>query len=360
MQASDKAAELQSSQTPKPEAEGGLTVIIPAYNESRSIADTIESLKQQTLPPFEIVVIDDCSTDGTGDVARSCGATVICPPSNTGSNASAQNFALTMVRTEFTMAIDADTTLASDAIERLMPAFSDLSVAAACGFVIPRYVNTLWERGRYVEYLLAFTWYKPIQDYYRKPLISSGCFSMYRSEILKDHGGWSTRTLAEDMYLTWGFYEKGYNVCFIPEAVCYPIEPHNYTFMHKQLKRWSHGFVQNVKLHWREAIHISYLRTFIAVAMWDAVVASIAYLVLIPLIAIIFSLPILFIGYVIDVPVVLIPVLSMARKRKETLRELASLPSFFTLRTVNGFFILEAIFSELVMKKSFRVYEKGH
>lgn len=265
-----------------------------------------------------------------------------------------------MVRTEFTMAIDADTTLAPDAIEKLLLAFNNQNVAAASGFVIPRYVNTLWERGRYIEYLLAFTWYKPIQDYYQKPLISSGCFSMYRTQILKENGGWPTRTLAEDMDLTWEFYEKGYNVRFIPEAVCYPIEPHNFTFMRKQLRRWSHGFVQNVILHWRKVLHIKHLRVFIAVAIWDAIVASITYLILIPLITIIFNLPILLVGYVIDLPIVLVPVLFTAWKRKEVFRALASLPSFFILRIVNSFFILEAFFTELIMKKSFRVYEKGH
>lgn len=58
----------------------GVTVIIPAYNESRTIADTIESLKMQSVPPEEIIVVDDCSTDGTGDVARSFGVTVVRPP----------------------------------------------------------------------------------------------------------------------------------------------------------------------------------------------------------------------------------------------------------------------------------------
>lgn len=361
MHITDKHAEINSLPLRNiKKVNNNLTVIIPAYNESRSIADTVESLKQQTLPPYEIIVVDDCSTDGTADVAASLGVTVICPQSNTGSKAGAQNFALTQVQTEFTMAIDADTTLAPDAVEKLLPAFNNPEVAAACGFVLPRYVTTLWERGRYVEYMLAFTWYKPIQDYYQKPLISSGCFSMYRTQILKENGGWSTRTLAEDMDLTWGFYEKGYGVRFIPEAVCYPIEPHNYTFMRKQLRRWSHGFVQNVMIHWHKVLGISHLRTFIAVAMWDAVVASFAYLILIPLIAILFRLPILLVGYVIDVPVVLIPVLSTAWKRKEVWRALASLPSFFVLRTVNGFFIIEAVFTELVLRKSFRVYEKGH
>ena len=337
-----------------------LTVIVPAYNEAASLTDTMLSLRTQTLPPDEIIVVDDCSTDGTGDVARSLGVKTIRPPSNTGTKAGAQNFALTTVQTTFTMAIDADTTLAPDAIEKLIAAFDRPNMAAACGFVLPRFVRTLWERGRYVEYLIAFTWYKPIQDYYGKPLISSGCFSMYRTHILQRHGGWQTRTLAEDMDLTWTFHTRGYGVRFIPEAVCYPIEPTDFSFMRKQLKRWSHGFLQNVSLHWRDVIEVPYLRSFITVATWDAVIASIAYLILLPILMLLLRMPILLLAYVIDAPIVMIPVLLKARERKETLKALASVPCFLVLRLVNSYFILEALFTEWVLKKSFRTYEKGH
>jgi biofilm PGA synthesis N-glycosyltransferase PgaC len=337
-----------------------LTIIIPAHNEKESIADTIRSLKVQTLPAKEIIVIDDCSTDGTGDIAFSLGVTTIRPSKNTGSKAGAQNFALPNVHTEFTMAIDADTILAPDAIEKLSQAFHDTQVVAACGFVIPRYVKTIWEKGRYIEYLLAFTWYKSIQDYYKKPLISSGCFSMYRTDILKKMEGWSTRTLAEDMDLTWSFYNSGHSVRFCPEAVCYPIEPKNFKFMSKQLRRWSHGYVQNIKLHWADIIEIPYLRTFVAVSLWDAVIASFAYLILLPFLAILQSNLIILLVYIIDIPVVMVPVLLKARERKEVRKALASIPSFFVLRTVNALFILEALFSEILLNKKFQTYEKGH
>jgi cellulose synthase/poly-beta-1,6-N-acetylglucosamine synthase-like glycosyltransferase len=171
-----------------------VTVIIPAYNEAASIADTVRSVQAQTVPPEEIIVVDDGSTDGTGDAARALGVTVVRPPRNTGSKAGAQTFALDLVRTPFTVAIDADTTLAPDALESLLSAFDDPRVAAACGSVLPRFVRTVWERGRYVEYLFAFTFYKRIQDEYGAPLISSGCFSMYRTAALKSAGAWRTRT----------------------------------------------------------------------------------------------------------------------------------------------------------------------
>src|SRR5437016_13518418 len=115
-----------------------VTVIVPAFNEAASVADTIRSLQAQTARPREIIVVDDCSTDGTGDVARALGVVVVRPPTNTGSKAGAQNFGLRSVRTPLTVAVDADTVLARDALECLLPAFSRPTVAAACGFVLPQ------------------------------------------------------------------------------------------------------------------------------------------------------------------------------------------------------------------------------
>src|SRR5213082_2151806 len=62
----------------------GLTVIIPAYNEAEFVGDTIRSLLAQTVPPGQIILVDDGSTDGTGNVGRRAGITVIRPPHNTG------------------------------------------------------------------------------------------------------------------------------------------------------------------------------------------------------------------------------------------------------------------------------------
>lgn len=335
-------------------------MLVPAFNEAETIADTILSLQNQTVQPVEIIVIDDCSTDDTAEVARRMGATVIRPAVNTGSKAGAQNYALGDVTTEFTMAIDADTTVAPDAIERFLKVMADKSVSAACGFVVPRHVRTVWERGRYVEYLLAFAFYKPIQDYFTKPLIASGCFSIYRTEVLLAHQGWRTRTMAEDMDLTWSMYQQGRTVRFVPEAVCYPIEPHNFHFMRKQLKRWSHGFMQNVQLHWKGLLPIGFLRSVIGVALWESTIASVIYLFIVPLTALYLQNPLVLIVYVLDAPALMVPVLTEAARRKEFWRALVSIPSFFVLRIVNSLFVLEAIWSEFVIGRRLAVYEKGH
>ena len=109
----------------RPVAGIDVTVIIPAYNEAASVGDTIKSLQTQTTPPAAIIVVDDCSTDGTGDLARAFGVVVVRPPTNTGSKAGAQNFGLRSVRTPLTVAVDADTVLARDALECLLPSGED-------------------------------------------------------------------------------------------------------------------------------------------------------------------------------------------------------------------------------------------
>lgn len=338
---------------------GTITVLIPAYNEAENIAETIRSLHQQTRKPDHIIVVDDCSKDQTGAIARAVGAEVVRPEQNRGCKASALNYGLQFVTDDFTLAIDADTTLAPDAIEKLLPAMNDEIVGAACGFVIPRHVRSMWERGRYVEYLYAFTFYKPIQDYYGRPMIASGCFSVYRTEELRRLKGWPTRTVGEDMDLTWMLYGEGYTVRYVADAVCYPIEPPNFSFMKKQLTRWSHGFWQCVKVHWQDLLKVPYLRMIVAVALWDAVVAATVYFLLVPLLAI-FVHPLFLLSYLMDAPAIAIPVLYGAHKRGEVRTALASLPAFYVLRFINLFFSLKSFYLEFVARRSLRTFEKGH
>ncbi len=337
-----------------------LSILVPAYNEGKNIPATIKSLREQTHPPAVIIVIDDGSSDDTSEVAKSLGVTLMRPPQNTGSKAGAQNYALPFVTTEFTMSIDADTTLAPDAIEQMAPAFDDPEVITACGFVVPRNVHTLWERGRYVEYLATLTYMKPVQDYFLSPVVSSGCFSAYRTTILQSLGGWNTRTVAEDMDLTWTFYMNGYKARYMAKAVCYPIEPHSFSLLSKQLTRWTHGFVQNIMMHWRKLLSIRYLNILLAVAVWDSIFASLAFLFVLPALMIYYGNLWFGLGYFIDAPLLLIPAFVTAYRRGETGKYLSSIPSYFVMRVVNSYFVLEAFWTEMVMRNRLTEFVKGH
>jgi biofilm PGA synthesis N-glycosyltransferase PgaC len=337
-----------------------VTVLIPAYNEAQHLERTIHSVQMQTHPANEIIVVDDCSTDDTGEIASKMGVTVLRPPQNTGSKARAQNYALPSVTTEYTVAIDADTALQKDALEEMVKAIDRPEISAACSFVLPGVVETIWERGRFIEYMFAFTFYKKIQETFGKPLICSGCFSIYRTDTLKAFGGWPTRTLAEDMDLTWSYYSNNKQVTYTDKAFCYPLEPHNLNFLSKQLKRWSHGFVQNVILHWNDWLHTPVLREQVLVGLADATITGILYLVF-PLLFILLGNPLLMVYlYVSDWMFITLPVVWKGYKLKLLKKCLSSLPFYFILRIVNSIYFFQAIISELILNKSFTIYEKGH
>jgi biofilm PGA synthesis N-glycosyltransferase PgaC len=129
--------------------------------------------------------------------------------------------------------------------------------------------------------------------------------------------------------------------------------------MRKQLKRWSHGFVQNVRLHWRGVLDLGYLRSMVAVACYDALIASVAFLFLLPVFAVLVS-PLFLLGYVLDAPAVIIPVAVAGIQRKEIGRVLVSFPCFYVLRVLNAIMMLKAIWLEGPMRRPLLVYEKGH
>ena len=340
-----------------------VSILIPAYNEETSIAQTLDSLTSQTWIPEKIIVIDDFSSDKTGEIARSYnGVNVVRPPKNTGSKAGAQNFAMPSVTSKYTIALDADTSLDDDAIEKMIKFMDDNpDASASCTFVIPKKVKTIMERGRYIEYMFVFAFYKIIQDWYGKPFISSGCFSIYKTDDLKNAGCWSTRTMAEDMDLTWTLYEQGKIVRFNPDNYCYPIEPENLDMMSKQLTRWSHGLFQNLKIHWPKIKKIPGLREIVIAAIVDVFVGGSIALVVGPTVAIVFGDPTLILyGVVSDFVFISIPVIWKGWKLKQLRKVLTSLPSFYVLRWVNGYHLYKAAIKEYLLHKTLTKFEKGH
>jgi len=227
-----------------------VTVLVPAFNEEGGLGDTLRSLSLQTYPDLRVIVVDDCSTDSTAEVARSFpGTTVVCPPQNLGSKARAQNFGLSSCEGDLVLPVDADTLLEPDYVAKIVRPFEDAQVAIAAGCVLTRYTNAAWERGRSIEYLFGFHFQRPIQNSANAPVVCSGCCSAFRREWLVEQGGFPERTIVEDMDYTWTQQIRGYRAVYVGDAVAYAADPDSLPFLRKQVKRWMAGFFQNVRIH---------------------------------------------------------------------------------------------------------------
>jgi cellulose synthase/poly-beta-1,6-N-acetylglucosamine synthase-like glycosyltransferase len=346
-----------------------ITVIVPAFNEQDNIADTIESLLRQTRPADHIIVVDDCSTDRTGEIARSYtdrGVIVLQPPENLGSKAKAQNFALPFVTTELVLPIDGDTELATDYIALLVPVFRDPQVAVASGCVLTKRQDTIWEKARQLEYLLGFHWYRTIQQMAGSVTVCSGCCTVFRRDLLSE--GFPETTLTEDIFYTWEQHIAKRKAVYVADAVARAAEPESLKYLSKQLKRWKCGWFHGFRMQYGRL-----LRNRPMVALW----AGLQFLetVLAPLIIV---LPILMF-FVWHSPALNIlewwalgdlvtfwpPVLYGCWKRKYSpLKAILSYPAWYLLKAVNFRWDMHMMVRELVLVplgicKPFTTYERG-
>ena len=345
-----------------------LTVIVPAHNEEEGLPATLEALLSQTVPAEEIIVIDDGSVDRTGEVAAAHGVTVLTPPHNLGSKAKAQNYALPHCRTDLVLAVDADTVLAPDYIEKIKPVFDDQDVVIAAGNVQTRFTRTVWERGRSIEYLFGFHWNRPIQNRVNSPVVCSGCCSVFRRDSLVAFGGFPERTIVEDMDFTWSQEIAGYKAVYVADAVAWAADPETLTYLRKQVWRWMAGFFQNVRLHmWELVTRKPMLALWIGLAVLEIIIAPLWWatpFLLIPAMdtSAAYAVAVWFGG---ELALTIPPLIYAARRRKlSVVRVLFNTPFVYATRLVNIYYAWKGLIVELVLvplrlSRGLTVYEKG-
>ncbi|MFI7101014.1 glycosyltransferase family 2 protein [Streptomyces sp. NPDC050161] len=345
-----------------------ITVIVPAHNEEEGLPATLASLARQTVPPDRVLVVDDASTDRTGEVAASHGVTVLRPPRNLGSKAKAQNFALPHCTTDLVLAVDADTVLAPDYIETVVPAFDDPAVTVAAGTVRTRHTRTIWERGRSTEYLFGFHWHRPIQARANSPMVCSGCCSVFRRDDLAAFGGFPERTIVEDMDFTWSQQIAGRRAVYVADAVALAADPEDLTYLRKQVWRWMAGFCQNVRLHFGGLVrHKPLLAVWVLLALLEIVTAPLWWAA--PFVAAATTdrpLAVTLAWWAgADLLLTAPPLVYAARRRKLPLSGvLVNIPCVYATKAVNLVYAWKALLVELLLvplhlARGLTVYEKG-
>ena len=248
-----------------PAGRPALTVVIAAHNERTCIFETLESVFAQEGVDLRVIVASDGSTDGMNEALiarfalapdgeparwrneRLCLLTL--PKLGKGG---ALNAALAEVNDPVAATLDADTRLAPGALAALADVFRTPEVTAAGGFVYVRNVGTgPWlVRYQYWEYIKNFMWRIGLA-HLGVCLQVSGAFGAFRTDVLREVGGFSGTSLVEDYEVIYRMHERlrragrSYRVEVVPEAAAYTDSPDTVpTFVH-QRTRWFAGLSAN-------------------------------------------------------------------------------------------------------------------
>lgn len=273
-----------------------VSILMPAYNESCNIVDSVKSMLQLQYPEFEIIVINDGSKDDTADLLKTAykmsevsfepsnwlpcktlkgiyvsrtHRNLILIDKNNGGKADALNAGINYSRYPLFCALDADSVLDNQSILKISRAFIEEPDIIAAGGII-RVINgcrieagevvsidlpkSALAKFQIVEYLRGFLFGRTGWSAINSMLIISGAFGIFKKKEVVEAGGYRSDTIGEDMELVVRLYnkyapDKKVRVKFIPDPVCYTEVPESLSVLSRQRNRWQRGLIDSLLLN---------------------------------------------------------------------------------------------------------------
>jgi cellulose synthase/poly-beta-1,6-N-acetylglucosamine synthase-like glycosyltransferase len=272
-----------------------VSVIVPAYNEEMGIIESVRSLLSLRYPVFEVIVVNDGSTDSTlsrlveafdlrlsksvfrrsvqtkpvrGIYRSAVQPKLIVVDKVNGKKADALNAGLNISRYPLFCAVDSDSVLEKDALLKVVrPFLEDPARTIGAGGII-RLSNGCDVRGGQVvrvgipgnwivrfqilEYLRAFLGGRLGMSMMRSTLIISGAFGIFRKDVAMACGGYRAESITEDMDLVVRMQKhmherkKPYRIHFIPDPICWTEAPESLRVLARQRSRWHRGLVETL------------------------------------------------------------------------------------------------------------------
>jgi cellulose synthase/poly-beta-1,6-N-acetylglucosamine synthase-like glycosyltransferase len=273
-----------------------VSILVPSYNEEPTIIENVQSLLTLEFPMYEIVVVNDGSTDRTLQVLLDTFELKPCRPASfrsllptrtirnvyhsphyprlvvidkeNGGKADALNAGINAARYPLVATIDADSLLEKDALIRLVNVYMENpqqhiavggNVRIANGSSIKdgrvlsvRLSNQWLPAMQYVEYMRAFLGGRIGWSAMNGLLIVSGAFGLFRKDYLLKVGGYEVGCPGEDMNIVMKLHKYmldrrlPYRIAFCPDAVCWTQAPDTLRMLGAQRRRWLRGGLWNV------------------------------------------------------------------------------------------------------------------
>ena len=228
-----------------------ISVIIPAFNEERSIQRSLNALKKIDYPSFEVIVINDGSTDFTFSIIETASVKCIQLHKNRG-KAAALNAGIAASIGDIIVFSDSDSWLHPMALRHLANGFTSSQIGAVSGSVEIKPQNNLLRHWQALEYTFGQFLIKEAQlGSGSSVAICPGPVAAYRKDLLMVTGGFSSRTITEDFDATLEIIRAGYQVTYTPEALAYTEAPASWRELRQQRLRWFRGHLQTFRFHHR-------------------------------------------------------------------------------------------------------------
>ena len=274
-----------------------ISIIVPAHNEQATIVDNVHSVLEVGYPEFEVIVVNDGSSDETverlqrefslfpiTDATRAQLPTkkvhqvyrsldhpnLIVLDKENGGKSDALNAGINVSNYPLFCSIDADSLLNSDALLRIARPFVEDERIVAAGGIVRVLNGAVIEDGRVVrsraptsflvlcqtiEYVRGFLTGRTALAKMNSLLIISGAFGLFLKRAVIEAGGYNTKTVCEDMELVVRLHRiarenrKVARAIFVPDPVCWTQVPSDLKSLLRQRDRWQRGLVESLSMH---------------------------------------------------------------------------------------------------------------
>lgn len=226
-----------------------VTIVVPSFNEERTVERTVESLLRLNYPKdkLSIMLIDDGSTDGTWDVMQkfSNHKNIKIIHKENGGKYTALNLGLEHTETGYFGCLDADSIVDSESLVRIMSYFEkDPETMAVAPSVTVYKPKNIIQNAQGAEYHMG-VYFKKMLGFLGAINVTPGPMTIFRKRVFDDLGPYRHGHNAEDMEIAYRMQKNHYKIEHCNDAYVYTNTPNTLKKLYKQRLRWIYGFINN-------------------------------------------------------------------------------------------------------------------
>jgi biofilm PGA synthesis N-glycosyltransferase PgaC len=254
-----------------------ISIIVPAFNEGPLLADSVQSLLELDYPNYEIIIVNDGSTDNTASVGEelvgnrqgkysNVKVSLINKPN--GGKSKALNAGIQYSEADFVLCMDGDSKLTPDTLKQGIKHFIDPTVGAVAGNVKIENRRKFLTDLQALEYVEGLNLPRSAQGQLQQVNIIPGPIGIFRKSALRDAGFYSSDTYAEDADITLKILASGWKINYEPNAIALTEAPETLYALLKQRYRWTRGILQAIRKH-RQHIYNPTLNFTNTIVLWS-------------------------------------------------------------------------------------------